>query len=83
MKSLTIQIEDPILSTWKSLPPECQNLLTTKALNAILQGIPYPTGSDQLELAIELAESGVDADVISQLTRLDKSVFNAFLQSGK
>jgi hypothetical protein len=83
MKSLTIQIEDPILATWKSLPPNCQTLLTSKALNAILKGIPYPTGADQLELAIELAESGVDANVISQLTRLDKSVFDSFLQSGK
>lgn len=59
MKTVTIELEDSTAAMWKRLPAACQNLLTTKALTAILNGDPYPTGPDQLELAIDLAEAGV------------------------
>lgn len=49
-------------------------------IKAILNGSLYPTGVEQLELAIDLAESGVDPAIISQLSRLDRSVFEGFLK---
>ena len=79
MKTVTIELEDPKSDIWQRLPPVCQNLLANKALDAILNGTPYPTGGDQLELAIELAENGVNADVISKISRLHRSVFESFL----
>ncbi len=79
MKTLTIEIEEPILEIWKKLPSSCQQLLTNKALNAILSGEPYPTGPDQLDLAIALAEAGVKADVISRLSGLDTEIFADFI----
>lgn len=79
MKTITIELEDSAAALWKMLPAACQNRLTTKALTAILNGDPYPTGPDQLELAIDLAESGVDADLICKLSRLDRTVFEGFM----
>ena len=80
MKTLQIEFEEPNLDVWRNLPTNAKKLLTEKALNAILNGALYPTGTDQLELAIDLAEAGVDAEAISKLTHLDKSIFEAFLQ---
>jgi hypothetical protein len=80
MKTLMVEFEETTASDWNNLPKECQSLIVSKALTSILKGEPYPIGADQLELAIDLAESGVDAELISRLSRLDKSVFEAFLQ---
>ncbi|MBY0424242.1 MAG: hypothetical protein K2Q22_01280 [Cytophagales bacterium] len=79
MTKVTIEIEDLKSDIWKNLPPVCQYFLTNKALNAILNGTPYPTGANQLELAIELAENGVIPDVISKVSGLDRTIFEAFL----
>ena len=79
MKTVTIELEEPTARVWQKLPPACQKLLTSKALNAILNGEPYPTGPDQLDLAIDLAEAGADVDSISKLTGLDRSVFESFM----
>jgi len=79
MTKVIIEIEDLKSDIWKTLPPICQNLLTNKALNAILNGTLYPTGADQLELAIELAENGVDPEVISKVSGLHRNIFESFL----
>lgn len=80
MKTLTIEVTEPTALLWQRLPTAAQQLLTTQALEALLAGSLYPTGTQQLELAIDLAEAGVDVDIISQLTRLDKDSFVAFLK---
>jgi hypothetical protein len=80
MSTLTIQVKDPAAQLWQTLPAEAQNLITSNALNALLCGELYPTGTDQLELAIALAEAGVAAEVISKLTRLDGDVFDPFIK---
>ena len=79
MKTLTIQMEDNIAQELQTLPGEAQKILTTGALAALLSGELYPTGTDQLELAIALAETGVAPKTISRLTRLDMDVFKPFL----
>jgi hypothetical protein len=79
MKTVTIQMKDEAAKIWQTLPIEAQAILTSGALSALLAGELYPTGTDQLELAISLAEKGVPADMISRLTRLDKDVFESFL----
>jgi hypothetical protein len=79
MKTLTIQIEDDTAKMWQTLPIEAQKILTSGALSALLSGELYPTGTDQLELAISLAEKGVASETISKLTRLDRDVFEPFL----
>ena len=79
MKTVTVEMEGKLEDLWNGLPPQSQRLLTSKALSAILKGDLYPTGTEQLELAIDLAEAGVDAEIISKLTRLDKSLFESFL----
>jgi len=78
-KTVTIQMKDDAAKIWQTLPIEAQAILTAGALSALLAGELYPTGTDQLELAISLAEKGVPADMISRLTRLDKDVFESFL----
>ena len=80
MKTLMIEFDEPNVELWKVLPPDVRQRLTEKALNAILNGDPYPTGPDQLDLAIDLAEAGVAADTISRLARLDKSIFEGFMR---
>lgn len=80
MKTVTVELDEPSSNIWKSLPTESQKLLTGNMIKAILNGSLYPTGAEQLELAIDLAESGVDPAIISQLSRLDRSVFEGFLK---
>ncbi len=77
---MTIELEDPLSEIWKTLPTSSQQMLTSKALTAILKGDPYPTGPDQLELAISLAEAGVGAEVISKLSGLDADIFVPFMR---
>ncbi|MFY8037359.1 MAG: hypothetical protein ACOVMQ_09330 [Cyclobacteriaceae bacterium] len=79
MKTLTIQMEDDGANVWQTLPPEAQKILTTGALSALMNGELYPIGTEQLELAISLAENGVAPEIIGRLTRLDKGVFESFL----
>jgi hypothetical protein len=79
MKTLTIQMEDDTANLWQALPIDAQKILTSGALSALLSGELYPTGTDQLELAISLAEKGVAPETISKLTRLDRNVFESFL----
>lgn len=76
---MTIEFEEPSFELWRNLPASCQQMLTSKALESILKGEPYPTGPDQLYLAIELAEAGVNAETISKLTRLDFEIFSEFM----
>ncbi len=79
MKSLTITLDEPTSPLWQNLPPAIQKLLTEKALDALLNGRTFPSGPEKLELAIELAEAGVDADTIERLTFLDQSIFEGFM----
>jgi hypothetical protein len=79
MKTLTIQMEDDTAKVWQLLPVEAQKILTSGALSALLSGELYPTGTDQLELAISLAEKGVAPETISRLTRLVMDVFEPFM----
>jgi hypothetical protein len=72
-------MEDDTANLWQALPIDAQKILTSGALSALLSGELYPTGADQLELAISLAEKGVAPETISRLTRLDKDVLEPFL----
>jgi hypothetical protein len=80
MSSLLVEFRDPNARIWQNLSPAARQLLAEKALNAILEGVPFPTGPDQLELAIDLAEAGIDAESISRLSQLDVSTFQAFMK---
>jgi hypothetical protein len=80
MQTLTIQIENESATLWQTLPIEAQKILTSGAISSLLNGKLYPTGTEQLELAIVLAENGVQPETISLLTRLDREVFEAFLK---
>jgi len=80
METLSVEIDKSLKNRWKNLPEKNREVMASRVLNAMLSGTLYPTGSEQLELAIELAEAGVDADTIQQLTRLEKEVFAAFLK---
>ncbi len=80
MSTININIDDPLMETWEDLPAKSREAITSKTLNAFLNGTLYPTGTDQIELAMELAEAGVNADTISKLTRLEKEVFIDFIK---
>ncbi len=79
MSILNVKINEIDLPIWQQLSVSCQQLLATKVLHSFLNGQLYPTGTEQLELAIELAENGADELVISILTRLDKEAFENFI----
>ena len=79
MNKIALTLNQTEAAIWNQLPPACQDMVAEKAIQAMLNGELYPTGPDQLELAITLAENGVEPQVISQITRLDASVFEAFL----
>ncbi|WP_194976424.1 hypothetical protein [Aquiflexum lacus] len=76
MKVLLNISEDEI---WEALPADCRISIAGKAVNAILRGELYPSGTEQIELAITLAERGVDENVISKITRLKPEIFEAFI----
>ncbi|MBI3483447.1 MAG: hypothetical protein HY015_10845 [Bacteroidetes bacterium] len=80
MQTLTIELEEPTAKLWNKLPQEAKQHLTSNAIAAILKGELYPTGTDQLELAIDLAEAGVEPEIISKLTRLSPDSFESFLK---
>lgn len=79
MESININIEKKVIGNWEQLPVITRQNLASRTLNAMLSGTLYPSGTEQLELALELAEAGVDTDTISQLTRLEKEIFEEFL----
>lgn len=83
MKKVEVTLNEDEASVWSQLPKVCQDLVAEKAVQAILNGDLYPTGTEQLELAITLAEYGVDPQLVSRITRLDTSVFEAFYNSSK
>jgi hypothetical protein len=64
---------------WDALPADCRISIAGKAVNAILRGELYPSGTEQIELAITLAERGVKEDIISKITRLKPEIFEAFI----
>ena len=80
MKTLTIEIEEPTAIVWQMLPPAARQSLSARALTALLKGELYPTGTDQLDLAIELAEARVSAEIITKLTRLNIDTFKSFIK---
>lgn len=80
MKAFTIELEEATARELEKLPNQARQLLTSKAIEHLLQGTLYPTGSEQLELAIDLAEAGVAEQTIEKLTRLHADAFLAFLQ---
>ncbi|MDO5664231.1 MAG: hypothetical protein Q4G63_03110 [Bacteroidia bacterium] len=80
MERIILEIDGATAKIWNTLPDKGKRKLSSRALSALFRGELYPTGTDQLELAIELAEEGVDAAIISKLTRLEPEMFEAFLQ---
>ncbi len=80
METLSVEIDQSLKSRWSNLPVKNREEMASRMLNAMLSGTLYPTGSEQLELAIELAEAGVNVETIQQLTRLEKETFESFLK---
>jgi hypothetical protein len=70
-------LEEPKVEYARS---EEQQNRSPKAVSSLLNEDLYPTGADQIELAIELAEAGVSAETISKLTRLSPELFEAFIK---
>jgi len=79
MESLNIEIQDSQKRVWNILPEAYRTSIASKALNALLDGRIYPSGSEKIELAIDLAAAGMDAETISLLTHLEKEVFENFM----
>jgi hypothetical protein len=65
--------------TWEALPADCRLSIAGKAVNAILRGELYSSGTEQIELAITLAERGVNEEIIGKITRLKPEIFEAFI----
>lgn len=80
MERITLEMTPETSLIWQSLSPEQRQKLSSRAVNALLNGELYPTGTDKLELAIELAEAGLPVDIISKLTHLLPEVFESFLK---
>lgn len=80
MERIVLEVDGTSAKIWNSLSDASKKKLTWRVFDAVLRGELYPTGSEQLELAIELAEEGVSNDIISKLTRLEPEMFEAFLQ---
>ncbi|HHU25041.1 MAG TPA: hypothetical protein GXZ56_00215 [Bacteroidales bacterium] len=80
MERIVLEVDGTSAKIWNSLSDASKKKLTSRVFDAVLRGELYPTGSEQLELAIELAEEGVSNDIISKLTRLEPEMFEAFLQ---
>lgn len=79
MNTLDLKLSEIDLPVWNQLPVVCQELLASKILHSFLNGELYPTGTDQLDLAIELAENGANEDIIAKLTRLNREVSLGFM----
>ena len=81
MKTVTtIEVSEGGTEVWKALSAAEQQKLSSQAINALLNGSLYPTGTEQLELAIDLAEAGLPAVLISRITRLEPEAFEAFIE---
>lgn len=80
MKTVTIELPEPSSELWNKLPLSSRQLLTEKALSSILNGDPYPTGTEQFDLAIDLAEAGVNAEIISKISGLAPEIFEGFMR---
>lgn len=76
---MKVMLNVPEDKIWESLPPDCRTSIAEKAIGAVLRGELYPSGTEQLELAISLAERAVEPHIISQITRLEQEVFASFL----
>lgn len=77
---IVLEVDGASAKIWNSLSDKGKRKLSSRMFRALLRGKLYPVGEEQLELAIELAEEGVDAAIISRLTRLEPEMFEAFLQ---
>lgn len=78
MDKIVLEVDSATSKIWNSLPAKGQQKVLSKAISALFRGELYPTGTEQLELAIDLAEEGVSSELISKLTRLKPEVFEAF-----
>ncbi len=80
MERIILEVDGATLKIGNILPVKGQQKVFSKAISALLRGELYPTGTDQLELAIDLAEEGVSSEIISKLSRLEPEVFEAFIK---
>ncbi len=76
---MQVLLNVPESEAWAMLPPDCRTSIAERAVNAVLKGELYPSGAEQMELAILLAEKSVDPKLISQITRLEIAMFSDFL----
>jgi|JI102314A2RNA_FD_contig_21_15386903_length_466_multi_6_in_0_out_0_2 hypothetical protein len=76
----TIEVTDTAARIWEKLTPEDQQKISSRAISALLNGELYPTGTDQIDLAVDLAEAGLPSEIISKLTRLNPEIFESFIK---
>ena len=78
MKSLSIELPDSTASILNNLSPSAINKLADVFFNGIMTNGLYPTGTKQLELALELLDAGVPVEIVAVVTRLDPDVVAPF-----
>lgn len=81
MNSIVLEVNNSVADKWRdtpaSLKEEAARLVEQFML---LKGRVRPTGGDKLELAVDLAEAGFPAEVITRLTSLLPEVFEGFMK---
>lgn len=70
MKIISLELTDEIADELKILPQASLNFFAENFFRAQLKGEIYPSGPEQIELAIHLLENKVDIELITALTRL-------------
>ena len=74
-----VELNDSASAVWLKLPITCQKMITENALNALLNGKRYPRGGDQIELVIDLVDTGLDAETISTVSGLVREMVEDFM----
>lgn len=83
MEQIVLEVSSDTARRWRNANAktreEAVNRLVEKLVLSSGDAAAYPNGIDKLDLAIELAESGVSADVITKVTHLRPEAFEAFM----
>lgn len=83
MERIVLEVNSDTARRWRNanakLREEAVNRLVEKLMLSSDDTPIFPSGTEKLDLAIELAESGVPANVITKVTHLLPEVFEAFM----
>lgn len=75
MGTLTIEVPEEVADTFRSLSLDEQ-----KSIMEWLQMHVFPTGGDQLIVALEMVESGFPLHVIEKVSRLEREFLKTLIK---